>query len=453
MPVDAFDSIVPPNDLDMERAVLGAMVLDNSVIDDVTEAVSERDFYDPRHRKMFGAILKLWTNDRPVDILTVGRMLKKVEPNFLGDILDGTPHAANAVHHAREVRDFSKRRSVIQAGTKLVQDARDLALPVDTVLAEAERHLLEVSQTSTKYNWTEATPEMKLALQEFQASRETRGVPGMLKTNIRKLDEAIGGFLPSTTNVIGGATGVGKSTLALNIVLKAALQGIPCAVFSIEMMAAKMRRKMAAMLLRIDGQRAREGRLRDWEQGIVNVAKMPDIPLWLCYDPGLTVLSMRKYARRLHRKHKIQVWCVDYLQKMQSHIQNYTKRNELVAEFSSEFDRLMKELDGIGLSVCQLKRVEKNRRPQKSDLGESSLIEKDADTITIISKYEPQNKDEEVRYKLFVVKNRDGVEPTIPVHFDKEKGWFSDIAGEEPSQYDGVPEFVPDEDPGTELPF
>lgn len=412
-------------DLDTERAVLAAMLINPVSIPEIQGILTEKDFYEPRHQLLFKCFTHL---GEKLDLVSANNILDrwykgKITPSYLTDVADSAAHSANVCHHAETVRELSLKRNLDSIGKHMSQRSNN-GTPVSEIISETSRRLESLSAENTKEEWR--GPETEMALQEFEDAKKGEYIG--YEPYLKSLAEFVT-FEPTWLNLICGRPGEGKTTLAMNLALAWAEKGIPCAFFSIEMSRQVMRQKLACMVAQVDSQKARKGTLEPLEHRRLQtkLKENDKLPILLHYDKELTLPRMRAEALQLAKKHPIKIWFLDYIQIMTEGKRDGRQRHEMVGEFSWGFKKLMEEVNGVGIACVQLRRREKNDWPTLTQLKEAGKLEEDADTVIAIWRYKGYLGDRTKDAKLFVLKDRHGPsQKMMNVEFDGEMGWFID---------------------------
>ena len=435
---------VPPHDLEAEKAVLSALLLDNDAIHSVYTEVRPEDFYHPAHRQLFLSMLSLQDSNQPVDLHTLGDYLNSQKtldaiggPVFLAEIADYEATAANIVHHARIVRDKSVKRSLISVATEIAESGYDQTDAADHLLDSAENKIFEIGQQKARTAFRSLHDEMDDALDYveklIQRSGELTGVP----SQFRDFDELTGGLQPGELIVIAARPSMGKTALALNIARNAAIEHRKkVAIFSLEMTKRALALRLLASEASFDfsGIRKGFGRPEDLRKLTEAGGKLAEADIWIDDSGLITILEIKAKCRRLASERGLDMVIVDYLQLAHSDTQNQRKDLE-IAEISHGLKALAKELDIPVIALSQLNRGPEQRdpdkrRPNMGDLRESGAIEQDADVIAFIYRDEVYNPTEENHgvAELIIAKQRNGPTGTVKLQFSARYATFHDLA-------------------------
>ncbi len=435
---------VPPHDLEAEKAVLSALLLDNDAIHSVYTEVIPEDFYHPAHRQLYLSMLTLRDSNHPVDLHTLADYLNSQKtldaiggPVFLAEIADYEASAANVVHHARIVRDKSIKRSLISVATEIAEAGFDQADSADHLLDSAESKIFEIGQQKARTTFRSLHDEMNEALDYvemlIQRGGELTGVP----TDFKDFDELTGGLQPGELIVIASRPSMGKTALALNIARNAAVEhGKKIAIFSLEMTKRALALRLLASEASIDfsGFRKGFGRPEDLRKLTQAGGTLADANIWIDDSGLITILEIKAKCRRLASERGLDLVIVDYLQLANGDTRNQRKDLE-IAEISHGLKALAKELDIPVIALSQLNRGPEQRdpdkrRPNMGDLRESGAIEQDADVIAFIYRDEVYNPTEENHgiAELIIAKQRNGPTGTVMLQFNARYAHFHDLA-------------------------
>jgi replicative DNA helicase len=430
----------PPWDREAERAVLGAVFLDVAVLDEVTEQLKPQDFYLPAHRQIFEAMLALSAERRAIDQVTVPAQMRalgeidEIEARTYVSSLDtGLASAANARHYADIVRALSVRRAVREAALKIAELSHDEGVSVEKMRDGAEQLLFQATQETTAKDLVPIGELLRDTLKNLEElMRSPSGVTG-LATGLVDLDRRTTGLHPGELIIVAARPGMGKTTLAVNFAVHAAVrQGEPVAVFSLEMPEQQLVLRILASEAMVDAQRLRTGEFshQDWQRIDDQAAKLYQTRLFLDGSSSLTASQIAAKARRLkHRVGKLSLVVVDYLQLMEAPAMGReSSRAEDVASMSRALKQLAKELEVPVVALAQLSRdvEKKQRRPLLSDLRESGAIEQDADLVLFIHREEGDGLEDRPT-ELIIGKQRSGPVGTVEVLFQKEFSRFVNL--------------------------
>ena len=464
-PIDTSFGHLQPQALDIEKVVLGALMIDSDAFTVVSELIRPETFYDPRHQKIYGAIQSLNLHEKPVDIMTVAEELKRSgdleEVGGPAYIVELSSHVASSAHieyHGRILAQKFLARQLIQFASMIETSAFDETVDVDELMQKAEGSLFELSQKNMAQEYTQIDPIVKQAhelLLKAANNQENGGLTG-ISTGFTKLDKITAGWQPSDLVMIAGRPAMGKTSFALSLAKNIAIDNrIPVAFFSLEMNNVQLVNRLLSNVCSISGSKILSGQLdpSDWERFDNNLRKMDGAPIYVDDTPGLSVFELRTKARRLVREHGIKVLMVDYLQLMNANGMRFNSRQEEVSTISRSLKGLAKELNIPVLALSQLNRTVEQRdgiegkRPQLSDLRESGAIEQDADLVLFVHRPEyyrifqdEKGNDLHGKAQIIIAKHRKGATDDVLLSFRGEYTRFSN-----PDDNDILPPAMSDE--------
>jgi replicative DNA helicase len=447
--------VVPPQNLDAEESVLGAMMVSQATIDPVLLDVhlQAEDFYRDRHRAIFGAIVKLHESADPVDVLTVaerltehGELEKVGGKDVVASLAARVPSPGSAKHYAEIVKQNSLMRRLDAAAKTIQQSVAERDGAPSEMVEQAERLLFGVAHTDQAADFREIGEILADEIDKLEALATGKaGVTGV-SAGFRDLDSLTGGFQPGNLIILAGRPAMGKSAAVCNIAENVAVKDDkPVALFSLEMSEMELAHRFIASQARIAGDRLRKGRVasRDWPKVVKACNKLESAPLWIDDSSDLGLLELRAKARRLHAQERsrgnegLGMVVVDYLQLMRSDDPR-ANRVEQVAQFSRGLKILARELNVPVIGISQLSRAPEQRpdkRPILSDLRESGSIEQDADLVGFLYRDEYYNGDESEEpgiAELIIAKHRNGPIGTVKLAFLSHYPKFADPARDEP---------------------
>jgi replicative DNA helicase len=425
---------VPPHSIEGEQAVLGGLLLSSRAFDQVADIVTEPDFYREDHRLIFRAISELNNRGRPCDAVTVTEWF---ESHGLVDQIDGggyisqlasnTPSAANVRAYAEIVRERSILRQLVDVGAEITSgafssDGRNSR----ELLEEAERKVFAIADQDlrTGASFVAIQEAIREAIEKLQELAEHEGDITGIPTGFKDFDEKTAGLQDSDLIIVAGRPSMGKTTLAMNIAENAAIKHEkPVAIFSMEMSAQQLVRRMFSSLGQIDQNKLRSGNLDDldWPKLTSAMNLLHKSHIFIDETPSLSPAELRARARRLKREHDIGLIVVDYLQLMAVPGTRENRATE-IAEISRSLKAIAKELHLPVIALSQLNRAleqRPNKRPVMADLRESGSIEQDADLIVFIYRDEVYNEDspEKGKAEIIIGKHRNGPTGTVVLTF------------------------------------
>lgn len=434
---------VPPQNIEAEQAVLGAMLIDKEAIAKATEVLSADDFYREAHRVIFSAMLELYNKNEAVDMVTVTEILKrdnKLEDiggiAYITSLANVVLTAANVKYHAEIVAEKSVLRQLVRVSTEIAAMGYEANEDVGTLLDTAESRILEISNRKKKNDFTAINDILMDSVQSIESLLQNKGGLTGLPAGFADLDKLTSGLHPSDFIILAARPSMGKTALALNIVQNVALRahkvigGEPRSVafFSLEMSKEQLVNRMLCAEAGIDSQRLRVGEMHDedWTHLWDACDTMSRAKIYIDDTAGITVMDMRSRARRLKAEHGLDLIVVDYLQLMQGSGKrnNSGDRQQEVSEISRSLKALARELDVPVLALSQLSRSVESRqvkRPMLSDLRESGSLEQDADIVAFLYREDYYNPETENKHtELIIAKHRNGPVDTVNLFFQKQ---------------------------------
>lgn len=432
---------VPPSDLDAEKAVLSAILLDNNAIHGIVTEIEPESFYHPAHRALYRAMLLLKDRNQPVDLVTLADYLKSNDllesiggAVTLAEIADYEATAANIVHYARIVREKSVKRGLISVATEIVNLGYDEVQSSDQVLDQAESKIFALSQEQAKTTLSPLGIEVHSAIDHIEMLMNRGGDLTGLRTGFAELDSMTGGLQQGDLIIIAARPSMGKTALALNLARNVAVgHDKRVAVFSLEMTTQALVMRLLASEAQVNASDFRSGFISVESHGaLVRAAEnLSAAHLWIDDTPAATVLEIRAKCRRMHAQEGLDLVIVDYLQLARSD-RNVQSREQEISEISRGLKGLAKELNIPVIALSQLNRGPESRkddkRPLLADLRESGAIEQDADIIGFIYRdviYNPETEHQTLA-ELLIRKQRNGPTGMVKLEFLGRYALFRD---------------------------
>jgi replicative DNA helicase len=432
-----------PQAVDIEKMVLGALMVDKDAFSIVSEILHPETFYEPRSQKIYKAIQTLSLNEDPVDIMTVVEELKREgtldDIGGAGYILELSERVASSAHieyHAKILAQKFLARQLISFASVIETKAFDETVDVDELMQEAEGSLFELSQKNMRQDYTQIDPVVKQAVEILQKAAANKGGLTGIPTGYAKLDDYTSGWQRSDLVIIAGRPAMGKTSFALSLAKNIAVDyDTPIAFFSLEMNNVQLVNRLISNVCEIEGKKILNGQLDDeeWKRLDKNVRKLQAAPIYIDDTPGMSIFELRTKARRLVREKGVQVIMIDYLQLMNANGARFGSRQEEVSTISRSLKGLAKELDIPVLALSQLNRTVEGRegidgkRPQLSDLRESGAIEQDADMVLFVHRPEyyriftdEKGNDLHGKAQIIIAKHRKGGTGDVLLNFRGE---------------------------------
>jgi replicative DNA helicase len=436
---------LPPQNVEVEQSVLGAILLDQEALVRVLEVINERDFYQDAHRWVFQAMVELFEDNIPIDVLTVSERLKKRErldavggTAYLAELVEMIPTAAHIWHHAHIVREKAILRTLIHSATAIVADSYEDTEDVDLLLDRAEQVIFEISQRRTTAGFSNINAILKGSFKRIEQLYERKELVTGVATGFSDFDRRTSGLQPSDLIIIAGRPSMGKTAFGLNIAQHVGVRvRRPVAIFSLEMSKEQLVTRMLCAEARVDSAKLRTGFLRrdDWPLLTKAAGTLSEARIYIDDAPAQTALDIRSKARRLRAElGDLALVIVDYLQLMQGRGRAENRQQE-VSEMTRALKALAKELAVPVIALSQLSRAVEQRRPprpQLSDLRESGAIEQDADVVAFIYRddvYDEESSDKGIA-EIIIAKQRNGPTGTIRLRFSGEHTRFENLADE-----------------------
>jgi replicative DNA helicase len=431
---------LPPQSLEAEESVLGAMLLDRAAIDQAVGLLKPESFYRPAHRMVFEALRDLNAKNEPCDLVTVSEHLRRMNEleavggtPFLAGLLDKVPSAANAEYYAKIVRDKQRLRNLISACSSMIQSAYEHREEASLVLDTAENRILEISREEGVTDAVPVSSMMEGVIRRIEEFRSKKGSITGLATGFKRLDEQTSGFQRGDMVVVAGRPGMGKTAFCMNIARNVAVETKkPVAIFSLEMTSESLAMRLMCAEQRVNSHAIRTGRIENHDLGRLTLAasKLYDAPLFLDDTPKLNIHSLRSKVRRLWKAHGIELVVVDYLQLLESD-ERHENRQQEITFISRGLKAIAKETGIPVLVASQLSRASEQRgeksKPRLSDLRESGAIEQDADTVLLLYREGYYTKDPENKVTdVDIAKQRSGPTGEFQMIFHGEYTRFDD---------------------------
>ncbi len=444
---------LPPQNLDAEKAVLGGVLLKNTVLFSLIDLVNEDDFYSPVHKTIYRAFLDLSRKNAAIDMVTLadelskaGRLEEVGGPLYLAELAQSTVGAANALHHARIVREKSVQRRLIGAATDIITRCFEATQDINQLLDESEQAIFAIADAKTVQGVKSSKELVAAVFEQIEKRMESKELVTGVPTGYYQFDEYTAGLQPSDLIIIAGRPSMGKTAFALNVAMRsAAMHGVPTAIFSLEMSMEQLMQRMLCSWAKVDLSRLRRGRLDDddWARLYEAANNLSPAPIFIDDTAALTTMEMRARCRRLKAEHGLGLVVVDYLQLMRAS-RHIDSREQEISDISRNLKALAKELHLPVVALSQLNRKVEERgdkRPMMSDLRESGAIEQDADVIIFLYRAAAYKRKEELTpednvAEIIIGKQRNGPTGMVKLTFFKEYTAFENLSDiPPPSEY------------------
>lgn len=427
-----------PQNIEAEQAVLGAILLESTVINQVMEILIAEDFYKDAHRKIFNAMIDLDKDNKPIDLLTLfdhlksrGNLLEEVgESSYLTYLTELVPTTENVNYYAKLVKEKSIIRNLVTAATDIAHRGNDENVDLDEYIDRAEHTILDIAQNKIKpsfYDSKELAVKALEIIEQLHARKELiTGIP----TGFEKLDYLTSGLQAADLVIVAARPGLGKTSISLNIAAHAAMEHDKAiGIFSLEMTKEQLMLRMLSNKSKVNYSSIRSGYIKDddLEKLVYAADELGQAKIYIDDTPAISVLEIRAKARRQQRDKGLDMIIVDYLQLMRGSRRSESRERE-IAEISGSLKALAKELSIPVIAISQLSRQTESRsdrRPQLADLRESGAIEQDADLVLFIHRADVYRKDPEEKdgiAELIIGKQRNGPTGTVKLAFLEKRG-------------------------------
>ncbi len=441
---------LPPQAIELEEAVLGALMLEKDALSAVADILKPESFYKEAHQAIFRAIINLFAESEPIDLLTVtarlratGELVLAGGPGYITELTTKIHSAANIEAHARIISQAAIKRELIKVSSDILRDAFEDTTDVFQLLDRTEQALFKVSEANIRKNYVDMRSLMNITINELEARKnQPDGLTGV-PSGFTALDHLTSGWQPSELIILAARPGMGKTAFVLSTMRNAAVdykKGV--AIFSLEMSAVQLMNRLISAEAEIEGEKIKKGSLapHEWQQLHSRINNLANAPIFIDDTPALSVLELRAKCRRLKAQHDIQMVIVDYLQLMTADTggKGGGNREQEIAIISRSLKGLAKELNVPVIALSQLSRAVETRggekKPQLSDLRESGSIEQDADMVIFL--YRPEyygfTQDEAGNSlmgvgEVIVAKNRAGSLDNVNLRFIGRYTKFADL--------------------------
>ncbi|MEZ5317297.1 MAG: replicative DNA helicase [Vicinamibacterales bacterium] len=435
-----------PHNLEAEKSVLGAILINNQAFNQAAEVIDAEDFFRDAHRRIFEKMVSLTDRSEPVDFVTLNDELARSSeldevggPAYISSLTDGVPRSANVEYYARIVKEKSTLRRLIQSANEVLVRAYDAEEDADELLDSAERSIFQIADNRMRSGFVKLSELVDSGYQLIETLQAHRGLVTGVPSGFVDLDEMTSGFQPGDLVIVAARPSMGKTSLVLNMALHSGIEaGKSVGIFSLEMSKEQLFMRMLTSEARVDAHRFRGGFLseQDYARLVDAFARLHEAKVFIDDTPSIGILEMRAKARRLKLEHGLDMIVVDYLQLMQGR-GRFENRQQELASISRAMKILAKELNVPILALSQLSRATETRgdhRPQLSDLRESGALEQDADVVIFIFREEMYQNEGEPRpeaegtAELIIGKQRNGPIGSVRVAFLKQYTRFENLA-------------------------
>jgi replicative DNA helicase len=443
MPTDISLEKTLPNNLEAERSILGAILLDDKAMHTALEILRKEDFYLDSHRRIFEKMSSLTSVSRAVDIITLKNELQRSDEletaggaAYLASLTDGLPRATNIEHYAHIVKEKATLRRLIQISNEIMLRSYQSEESVQEILESVEKAVFEVAGEQFRTGFEPIPPIVSAIFKQIEEVSNRKTLVTGVETGFNDLDRMTAGLQPGDLVIVAARPGLGKTSLCLNIAQHVAIRKQQVVgVFSLEMSKEQLVKRLLCAEAEVDAHKVNTGYLNkeDWSRLARAAGVLSQTKIFLDDSPGITVIEMRSKARRLSLEHGLDLLIVDYLQLMSGSSQRYENRTQEISQISRSLKGLAKELKVPVLAISQLNRAVEARRgdhrPQLSDLRESGSIEQDADLVLFIYREDLTNPTEDNNglAEIIIGKQRNGPMGSFQLAFIKQFTKFANL--------------------------
>ncbi|TCS80791.1 replicative DNA helicase [Tepidibacillus fermentans] len=439
---ELFLDRIPPQNIEAEQAVLGAVLLDKDALILVSEILSAEDFYRASHQKIFRSMLELSENGQPVDLITLTsdlqnkKLLEEVGGvSYLTDLANAVPTAANVEYYAKIVEEKAVLRRLIRAATEIASTSYIESDDVQDILGDAEKRILEISQKKYQDSFIAIKDILMETIDRIEFLHQHKGEITGIPSGFADLDKMTSGFQKSDLIILAARPSVGKTAFALNVAQNVAARAKETvAIFSLEMPASQLVQRMVSAEGNLDAHKLRTGQMEeeDWQKLTMAMSTLSEAPIYIDDTPGITVYDIRAKLRRLKAERGLGLVVIDYLQLIHGRGKSDNRQQE-ISEISRQLKRIARELEVPVIALSQLSRAVEQRqdkRPMLSDIRESGSIEQDADIVAFLYRddyYNPETEKQNI-VEIIIAKHRNGPVGKVELVFLKNYNKFVNYA-------------------------
>ncbi|MCE5172464.1 replicative DNA helicase [Paenibacillus profundus] len=436
---EMFVDRVPPQNVEAEQAVIGAILLQSEALITSMERVQSEDFYNPSHQMIYEAMIELGEDNQPIDLVTLTAKLQGKQQlediggvSYLTKLANAVPTAANVDYYAQIIEEKSMMRRLIRTATQIVSEGYTGGDDVSGLLSDAERRILEISNRRSSSGFIAIKDVLMDVYERVEQLNLQQGITTGIPSGFPDLDKMTSGFQRNDLIIVAARPSVGKTAFALNIAQNVGVRAKETvAIFSLEMSAAQLVQRMVCAESNVDAGRLRTGQLEDddWEKLTMSIGALSEAEIYIDDTPGITVADIRAKCRRLKKERGLGMILIDYLQLIHGRGKAGDNRQQEVSEISRTLKMIARELEVPVIALSQLSRgVEQrqDKRPMMSDLRESGSIEQDADIVAFLYRDDYYNQDTEKKniIEIIIAKQRNGPVGTVELVFLKNFNKF-----------------------------
>ncbi len=438
---------LPPQAIELEEAVLGAIMLEKDALASIIDIIRPEAFYKEAHQVIFAAITRLFARTEPIDILTVTNELKFSNeldvaggPFYIAQLTNRVASAANTEYHTRIILQKFIQRELIRISSDVIKDAYEDTTDVFKLLDKAENELFSVGENNLRRNYTGMESLVRDAVKTIESAKKNQNTFTGVGSGFTELDRTTSGWQPSDLIIIAARPGMGKTAFVLTVARNAAIDfNKPVAIFSLEMASIQLVTRLISAEAQVPGDKLRKGDIEseEWDHLMSRITPLMNAPIYIDDTPSLSIFELRAKARRLKAQHKIEMIIIDYIQLMSAGLERGSgNREQEISTISRSLKSLAKELSIPVIALSQLNRsveARPNKKPLLSDLRESGAIEQDADMVLFIYRPEyyqqdvgPDGENTQGKAELSIAKHRNGALKEVQLQFISKYAKFVD---------------------------
>lgn len=425
---EAIIKRILPHSIDAEKAVIGSMIMDADAVVAASEMITGDDFYQRQYGILFDAMVELYNEGKPVDVLTLQERLKMKDVpeefssiEFISELVSSVPTSANVRHYAQTVSDDATLRRLIRVNEEIANTCYQHRESLDEIMNTTEKRIFDVLQKKSTDEYVPIKDVVLSVIDKIEAAARHKGTVTGLATGFYDLDYKTSGLQPSDLILIAARPSMGKTAFVLNLAQYMCVRNhVPTAIFSLEMSKDQLVNRILSMESKVDSQSMRTGTLQpaDWEKLIESAGVISTAPLIIDDTPGISITELRSKCRKYKLENDLGLVIIDYLQLMTGGSRKQESRQQEISEISRSLKALAREINAPVIALSQLSRACETRpdhRPMLSDLRESGAIEQDADVVMFLYRDDYYNKDTDKKNisEVIIAKQRNGPIGTV----------------------------------------
>ena len=425
---EAIIKRILPHSIDAEKAVIGSMIMDADAVVAASEMITGDDFYQRQYGILFDAMVELYKEGKPVDVLTLQERLKMKDVpeefssiEFISELVSSVPTSANVRHYAQTVSDDATLRRLIRVNEEIANTCYQHRESLDEIMNTTEKRIFDVLQKKSTDEYVPIKDVVLSVIDKIEAAARHKGTVTGLATGFYDLDYKTSGLQPSDLILIAARPSMGKTAFVLNLAQYMCVRNhVPTAIFSLEMSKDQLVNRILSMESKVDSQSMRTGTLQpaDWEKLIESAGVISTAPIIIDDTPGISITELRSKCRKYKLENDLGLVIIDYLQLMTGGSRKQESRQQEISEISRSLKALAREINAPVIALSQLSRACETRpdhRPMLSDLRESGAIEQDADVVMFLYRDDYYNKDTDKKNisEVIIAKQRNGPIGTV----------------------------------------